>query len=181
LDDITAVPLPTYAAPPTSEAFLGNNGFYTGVPGNPALYTVENGSAAIVTITNIQVLSANNQVATNWELVTGDAESTDTSESITWSTHGSPTSSDKNLSLIWNTPNSPVGNACNSTGQYAPPAYNATLNGLTGVGTPTVTCSASASTDKTGTPMLQATTPKQLTVTLNAGGLQAMFLGVLLP
>ena len=27
-----AVPLPTYLCPPSSEAFLGNNGFYTGVP-----------------------------------------------------------------------------------------------------------------------------------------------------
>ena len=37
-------PLPTYFDPPTSEAFLGNNGFYTGVPGDPALYPNAEGS-----------------------------------------------------------------------------------------------------------------------------------------
>ncbi len=56
-NDITAVPLPTYSCPPGSEAFLGNNGFYTGVPGDPALYTVTEGSTATVTITNIELLS----------------------------------------------------------------------------------------------------------------------------
>jgi hypothetical protein len=171
-DDIAAVPLPTYASPPTSEAFLGNNGFYTGVPGNAGLYTIDQGSTATVNITNIQVLNSNGVAATSWELVTGDAESTDTSESITWT-------SDQNLSLLPNSPNSPIGNACDSTGQYAPPAYNP--NALTGVGTKTVACSATVSRDHTGTTMLEATTPSSLTVTLNGTGLQAMFLGVLLP
>jgi len=171
-DDIAAVPLPTYASPPTSEAFLGNNGFYTGVPGNAGLYTINQGSTATVNITNIQVLNSNGVAATSWELVTGDAESTDTSESITWT-------SNQNLSLLPNSPNSPIGNACDSTGQYAPPAYNP--NALTGVGTKTVACNATASRDHTGTTMLEATTPSSLTVTLNGTGLQAMFLGVLVP
>jgi type II secretory pathway pseudopilin PulG len=167
-DDITAVPLPTYACPPTSEAFLGNNGFYTGVPGDPGLYTVEDHSVSTIAITNIQLLGSNGQAATGWELVTGDAESTDTSESITWS-------SNQDLSLLDNTTISPVGNACQST----PPSFNATY--LTGVGTTTVECSSTISEDHTGTVMLQAKTPSSLTVTLVGGGLQAMFLGVLLP
>ena len=83
-DDIAAVPMPTYTCAPTSEAFLGNNGFYTGVPGDPALYTVAQSSSAVVSFTNIQLLTSNGAVVTNWELVTGDAESTDTNESITW-------------------------------------------------------------------------------------------------
>ena len=170
-NDITAVPLPTYSCPPGSEAFLGNNGFYTGVPGDPGLYTVEQDSNGTVTINHIQVLSSSGP-ATGWELVTGDAESTDTSESVQWT-------SDQKLSLIPNTADSPIGNSCMSTGQYAPPSYNP--NYLTGVGTKTVNCSASASADKTGTTMLEATMPQQLTVVLNGGGLQAMFLGVLLP
>ena len=86
--------------PPTSEAFLGNNGFYTGVPGAPALYTVQNNPTAIVSITQIQVKKPN-VAASNWSIVTGDAESTDASESITWT-------SDQNLSLFANTTNSPV-------------------------------------------------------------------------
>ncbi len=170
-DDITAVPLPTYTCPPGSEAFLGNNGFYTGVPGDPALYTVDQGSTATVAITNIQLLSSNG-VATGWQLATGDAESTDAGESITWT-------SNQNLNLIPNSPTSPVGNACMSTGSYAPPSYN--TNYLTGIGTKTVECSATASFDKTGMAMLAASTPSSLTVTMVGGGLQAMFMGVLLP
>jgi hypothetical protein len=172
-NDISAVALPTYACPPGSEAFLGDNGFYTGVPGLPALYTVQQGSVAIVTISHIQVLNSNGTAASNWELVAGDAESTDQSESIKWV-------SDQKLSLLPNTSNSPIGNACDSTGQYAPPAYNS-VSGLTGVGTTSVTCNATTSRDHTGTTMLQATTPSSLTVTLTGTGLQAMFLGVLLP
>ena len=173
-NDVAAVPMPTYTCAPTSQAFLGNNGFYTGVPGDPALYTVEQSSSAVVSFTNIQLLTGNGAVVTNWQLVTGDAESTDTNESITWQ-------SDQKLSLLANSANSPIGNACNSFGQYAPPAYNSTPTGLTGVGTTTVKCSSTVSEDHTGTVMLQATTPSTLTVTLYAGGLQALFLGVLLP
>ncbi len=171
-DDIEAVPMPTYTCAPTSQAFLGNNGFYTGVPGDPALYTVEQSSTAVIKFTNIQLLTGNGAVVTNWQLVTGDAESTDTNESITWQ-------SDKKLSLLPNSANSPVGNACDSFGTSAPPGYNQTY--LTGVGTTTVECSSTVSEDHTGTVMLQATTPSTLTVTLYSGGLQAMFLGVLLP
>jgi len=164
--------MPTYTCAPTSQAFLGNNGFYTGVPGDPALYTVEQSSTAVIKFTNIQLLTGNGAVVTNWQLVTGDAESTDTNESITWQ-------SDKKLSLLPNSANSPVGNACDSFGTSAPPGYNQTY--LTGVGTTTVECSSTVSEDHTGTVMLQATTPSTLTVTLYSGGLQAMFLGVLLP
>ncbi len=166
--DLTAVPLPTYACPPGSEAFLGNNGFYTGVSGNPGLYTVDQGSTATIQFANIQVVSSNGQAANNWALVTGDAESTDSGESITWT-------SDQKLNLLANSPLSPVGNACNST----PPTYNA--SSLTGIGTTTVECFNSPSEDHTGTAMLEATTPTSLTATLDGGGLQATFLGVLLP
>ena len=170
-DDVAAVPLPTYACPPTSEAFLGNNGFYTGVNGDPALYNVYESSTAVISFTNIKVLTASGGVATNWKLATGDAESTDSSESITWQ-------SNENLSLIPNSANSPIGNACMSFGQYAPPTYNTSTNGLSGVGTTTVKCSSSVSADHTGTAMLYAVTPSTLTVTLVGGGLQAVFLGV---
>jgi prepilin-type N-terminal cleavage/methylation domain-containing protein len=171
-DDITASPLPTYACPPGSEAFLGNNGFYTGVPGEPALYEVNNGSDATINFTNIALFNSNGSAATNWQLVTGDAESTDPNESITWSTNNSLVP----LNLLANSSTSAVGNACNST----PPGYTSTSPGLTGIGTSTVVCSTANSTDKTGTAMLKALTPSSLTVTLDGGGLQAMFMGVLL-
>jgi len=176
-NDISAVPLPTYTCPGNngtgSEAFLGNNGFYTGVAGDPALYTVDEGSTSVITITSIELLSSNGVPATNWQLVTGDAESTDQSEYITWQ-------SNQSLSLLPNSANSPVGNACGSSGQYAPPNYD-NVNGLVGVGTTTVECENSPSENHTGTAMLNAMTPTSLTVTLFGTGLQAMFLGVILP
>jgi len=184
-DGVDAVPLPTYYDPPNSEAFLGNNGFYTGVPGDPALYTVPPVNTSIVTITQIQVLDSNGNPATGWELVTGDAESTDANpESLTWSATWNAQSAvplaDQVLNLLPNSPTSPYGNACpNSAGVGG--------GDLTAIPAATVTCSASkvngqTGTDKTGTVMLSALAPSDLTVTMyTAGGLQAMFLGLLLP
>jgi prepilin-type N-terminal cleavage/methylation domain-containing protein len=157
--------IPTYTNPPTSEAFLGNNGFYTGIPGNPALYQTTEGTTSTVTITNIKVLDANGNPATGWGLVTGDAESTDAGESMTWT-------SNQDLSLIPNSPSSSIGNAC---------AAPTSPDGLTGVGTTTVECQATVSSDKTGTVMLTAPTPTTLTVHMVGTGLEAMFLGLLLP
>jgi prepilin-type N-terminal cleavage/methylation domain-containing protein len=158
--------IPTYASS-SSEAYLGNNGFYTGIPGDPALYQDPNsgtgnaqGALSYVYITNIKLLDQNGHPASNWELVTGDAETTDAGESMTWT-------SNQVLTLLPNSPTSLYGNSCNS--------------GLTGVGTMSVTCSSSVNSDKTGTVMLEASAPTSLTVTLQGAGLEAMFLGVLLP
>lgn len=190
-NDITAVPLPTYSCPPTSEAYLGNNGFYTVPPtvsGNcptpstqcpfdPGLYTVVQGSTAVITLTNIEIVSSTGVLATGWNLVTGDAESTDSGESLTWQS----TPSTSTFTLIPNSVNpttgaviSDIGNAC----MGAPPTN---IGMLTGLGTTKVECTASVSRDKTGTPMLEVTTPSSLTMTLVGTGLQAVFLGVLLP
>jgi hypothetical protein len=172
--DVNAVPLPTYSSPlpppqgDGSEAFLGNNGFYTGVPGDPALYTTPEGSTATVSITNIEVKNSAGIPVTGWELATGDAESTDTGESMTWSTGASG----PDLNLLPNTPISPVGNDCESV----TPTFNTQF--LTGVGTSTVECSANSQVDKTGTVMLEALSPSSLTVTMVGAGLQAMFLGL---
>jgi hypothetical protein len=162
---VSAVSLPTYNDYPESEAFLGNNGFYTGVQGNPALYSEVEGSTATVQLIDIKVLDAVGNRATGWGLVTGDAESTDKGESMTWT-------SDQPLSLIPNSPTSAIGNAC-----AAPVAPD----GLSGVGTTTVECQATVDSDKTGTVMLQAPAPTTLTVTMVGSGLEAVFLGLLLP
>ena len=82
---VAGASIPTYTNPPPgSSAYLGNNGFYTGIPGNPALYQSTEGTTTTVTITNVQVLGAERVPATNWNLVTGDAESTDAGESMIW-------------------------------------------------------------------------------------------------
>ncbi len=104
------------------------------MPGNPALYTVVEGSQAVISITSIHLLGSNGDEATGWQLVTGDAESTDAnSEWIIWQ-------SDQKLSLLANSANSPIGNACGSTGQYVPPSYNNTSAGLSGLNSTTVEC-----------------------------------------
>ena len=166
---VTAVPLPTYFAPPTSEAFLGNNGFYTGVPGDPALYTAFQGSTSTVTITSIKLLDSNGNPSTGWDLVTGDAESTDQGESLTWT-------SDQPLSLLPNSQGSSYGNAC-----AAPTLANPFAVDLTVLPSTSVKCDATVNSDKSGTVMLEAPAPTKLTVTMVGAGLQAMFLGVLLP
>jgi hypothetical protein len=164
--------IPTYFAPPTSEAFLGNNGFYTGIPGNPALYQ-GGGGTTTVSVVNIQVLDSNNNPATGWELVTGDAESTDAGEWMTWSTAlPSATAPAPLLSLLPNSSTSNIGNAC---------ADPTSPDGLTGIGTTTVKCAANVSSDKTGTVMVETPAPTQLTVSMYGSGLEAMFLGLLLP
>jgi prepilin-type N-terminal cleavage/methylation domain-containing protein len=95
--------IPTYYNPGAngfnSEAYLGNNGFFTGIPGKPALYQCNtadapniptgcngNGATNTVTITNITVTNSVGVTATGWTLVTGDAESTDANEWMVFTT-----------------------------------------------------------------------------------------------
>lgn len=179
---VVGAAIPTYTDPPTSEAYLGNNGFYTGIPGYPALYQNQEGTDSTITITNIQVLGSGGVAASNWNLITGDAESTDQGESITWTAGWSPTSpiatANQVFSLVPDSPTSAIGNAC------ADPTAGSGLNvgnGLIGIGTATVECKASVSSDKTGTPIISAPSPNSLTVDLVGTGLEAMFMGILLP
>jgi hypothetical protein len=162
---------PTYSAAPDSEAYLGDNGFYTGVPGDPAIYQEGNAGTDYVTFTNIKVLDSNGTPATNWEFVTGDAETTDQSESITWT-------SNQPLTLLDNSPSSAFGNSCtNTTGQSPLLTYTSTLNPPTY----TVECASVVTSDKTGTVMLEANAPSTLNATLVGSGLEAIFIGLLLP
>jgi hypothetical protein len=70
-----------------SEAYLGNNGFYTGIAGKGALSQRPQSSIGFpgasppytsITFSNIQVVNLVGDPQTGWTLVTGDAESTDT-------------------------------------------------------------------------------------------------------
>jgi prepilin-type N-terminal cleavage/methylation domain-containing protein len=189
---------PTYYNPPNSEAYLGNNGFYTGIPGDAAIYQTQSPSTTDLWLYNISVKNASNASATGWELVTGDAETTDPSESITWSTCAStPTAtvptfpvagcSGLPFSLLPDNPGGTqaddIGNACGYSGENS--LFNNTwLTGLgtNGVlnGTNTVECAASDSTAKTGTVMLEASTPSNLSVRMVGTGLEAVFVGLLL-
>jgi hypothetical protein len=170
---VTGGPVQAAATPTYSDAFLGNtlNGtpFYTNIPGHPALYQSQQGTTTTVNITNIQVADVNGKQATGWEFVSGDAETTDTNESLTWT-------SNQVLNLLPDNPapGLPYGNAC----EYA--GYPNGVD-LVGLGTKTVTCGADNSSAKTGTPILWAATPTSLSVTMVGTGLEAIFLGILLP
>ena len=205
---VTPHVLPTYYDPTQdhSEAYLGNNGFYTGVSGDPALYQ-NSGGLSTITLTNIQVLNAVGQPASNWTLVTGDAESTDADEWMVFT-------SNLDWSVLDNNPGDPYGNACydgaggdnagdpNNVGflKFTPntPLTNALIPAndksslpvspatFPATGATSVLCEENLQLNKTGTLMLAAqeptnsSAPQTLTVTMRGKGLEAMFVGVLL-
>ena len=192
---VGATAIPTYTGSPTdgfgpTSAFLGNNGFYTGIPNNPGLfqdYQSTGGDTAIINITNIQVLGPGGVPATNWSLVTGNAGATNDGDSITWNagwSAGSPVPAKQQVfSLIDNSPTSAIGNDCANP---TPGSGLNTGNGLTGVGTATVACQNSVDSDKTGTVMISAPGPSSINTTLvrdsnGADDLEAIFIGILLP
>jgi len=201
--NVTPAAIPTYYDPSGdhSEAFLGNNGFYTGIAGNPALYQTGN-AVSTVYVTNIQVLDAAGHPATGWTLVTGDAESTDANEWMAFQ-------SNLNWSVLPNNGATNLwGNACYNTAQpgnngalaYSGPypATDATVTTPANIapltvntttfatGVSSIVCGSSTQLNKTGTMMLQAQEPtgssvaQTLTVSMRGAGLEAMFLGVLL-
>ena len=140
---------PTYGG-----AYLGN-GAYTDVAGKPALYQTGNGTTTTASLSAIRVVDSQGNPVTGYSFVGADAESTDTGESIAWT-------SNQPLSLISN-----IGNACNSGAS------------LTGVGTTTVKCSATVSSTKTGTAILAAPAPTSFSQNMVGAGKQAVAFGVL--
>jgi uncharacterized repeat protein (TIGR01451 family) len=146
---VKAVAFPTYGG-----AYLGN-GAYTGVAGKPALYQTQTGTTTTAALSAITVVDSQGNPVTGYSFVGADAESTDSGESITWT-------SDQVLNLISN-----IGNACNSGAL------------LTGVGSTTVKCSATTSSTKTGTAVLAAEHPATFSQTMVGAGLQAVAFGVL--
>ena len=116
-----------------SEPYLGNNGFYQGILGEPAISqrpqpydgcgtggsnppcTFNGGNDALttLTITKIQVTNVDGEPATGWTLVTGDAESTDSSEWNVYTNTTSPTAVDWNI--LPNSSTSLYGNTCYDT------------------------------------------------------------------
>jgi prepilin-type N-terminal cleavage/methylation domain-containing protein len=200
--DPEAWPVPTY-----SGAFFGNlvsvnsksYAFYTGIPGDPAIYErVKSTSYADltnITFSNIMVVTGNNALATNWAIVSADAESTDANttiavddEALTW-TANTPLSVVPNDIPVLDGTNEQylAGNACLSD------QSTSGLTGGVGTGTPdSITCNSTIAgeqetgSQKTGAAMVMATTPSTLTVNLISGangydGLQGIVFGMYLP
>jgi uncharacterized repeat protein (TIGR01451 family)/LPXTG-motif cell wall-anchored protein len=146
--------LPTYSA-----AYLGNSGHYTGVPGRPALYQTSSSTTTVAALTDIVATDANGTVVEGYGLVGADAESTDPSESIEW------TSSSPIESLTADSSGPGIGNACGG--------------GYTGIGTTTVRCVGRTNANKTGTAIISAEDPTSFTQRMVGGGRQAVGFGVL--
>lgn len=147
-----AAALPTFPA-----AYLGNDktGYYTGIKGKPALYQIRQGSVSDATLSKIRVTDKNGEPVTGYAFVGADAESTDTRESITWT-------SDATLRQIGD-----LGNSCSG--------------GFSGAGTTTVRCAGSPTVpgNKTGAAILAATNPSTFSQHMVGKGMQAVAFGVL--
>ncbi|MGA8810266.1 MAG: hypothetical protein WB973_20535, partial [Thermoanaerobaculia bacterium] len=151
---VTPSALPTYSA-----AYLGSTGHYSGVSGEPALYQSTLGTTTTASLTEISMTDSTGAATGGYALVSADAESTDQTESITW-TASSP------LTSLTATPSgNGIGNSCGG-------AY-------TGIGTTTVTCIGSGFGPRTGTPILAARTPTVFSQQMVGAGQQAIAFGVL--
>ncbi len=177
---LEATGFPTWGNQTSADgAFLGRNGFYTGVSGKPAIYQPVDagGGISTATLSGIKLTNAAGQEVRNYSIVVADAESTDANENLTWSTTG--------VGFLW-LPNNPnptpptsktqvMGNACSVT---ATPTWSST--------TPSSSASCvSASSSKTGTAMLHTAPPTnpnssfQVTQSMKGGGKQGVAFGVI--
>jgi prepilin-type N-terminal cleavage/methylation domain-containing protein len=174
---ITGNTVEPFALPTWSNAFLGNycstssqsctsgSPFYTGIAGEPALYQTQGGGETTITISAITVVNAQNLPATGWEVVGADAESTDSSEWISW-TSNTP------LTLLSNgesydTKAAPFGTACGGGITTTPDDLTVKCQGLT------------TTNVKTGAAMVWAPTPTTFTTSMTGNGLEAMAFGLL--
>jgi hypothetical protein len=140
-------------APSWTGAAVGNSAFI-GIPGRPIIYTAASGSST-VTISNISITApAGAGAATAYMFVAADAESTDNSESLSFTTNGGGWTILDQVNPI--------------TGSQYP--------ATTGVGTATFTASGAGLTGNVGGWIVGSVTPTTVSSTMGAGGLQgAMF------
>jgi hypothetical protein len=140
-------------APSWTGAAVGNSAFI-GIPGRPIIYTAASGSST-VTISNISITApAGAGAATAYMFVAADAESTDNSESLAFTTNGGGWTILDQVNPI--------------TGSQYPTT--------SGVGTTTFTASGAGLTGNVGGWIVGSVTPTTVSSTMGAGGLQgAMF------
>ncbi len=141
------------AAPSWTGAAVGNSAFI-GIPGSPIIYTAAAGSST-VTIGNISIAApAGAGGATAYMFVGADAESTDNSETLSFTTNGAGWTVLDQVQPI--------------TGSQYP--------ATSGTGTATFTSSGAGLTGSVGGWIVGSVTPTTVSSTMGAGGLQgAMF------
>jgi hypothetical protein len=194
-NDINGTPFYTGVGCPDSDATTTSSGQGTTSCINPAIYQNPNtsGDTDIVTASNIVVTAPGGADATNYEVVTADAETTDPQEDIIW-TSTPTTGSPDVFQQVPDTSSSPEGDACNETtltGTAGEAVNNGT--GLVGVGTTSVECTSTwqsgGSYPRTGTVLLEVspttsnavTAPVTISANMTGSGLEGVAFGLLLP
>lgn len=147
--------LDAVAAPSWSGAAFGNSAFI-GIGGTPVLYTDTNATTVTVTLRNISITPPTGVTAVSgWAIVAADAESTNTGETLSFTTNGA------NWVKV----------------QNVPPPSGSTYPTLAGVGTATVTETGANGT--VGSYIFSSNnSPTQVSGTLTAGGLQGVMFAV---
>jgi hypothetical protein len=141
------------AAPSWTGSAVGNSAFL-GIPGNPILYQQAAG-ATTITISAIAITPPPGVSAvTAYMFVAADAESTDNSESIVFTTNGA----------AWQLLDA------------VPPITGSQMPSQSGIGSSIFTTGGAGLTGNVGGYIIGSTSPTSITTTLNGGGLQgAMF------
>ena len=185
--------------PATDPTTYQSGGTTFGTPSciSPAIYQVgsANHQSNTVTLSNIKLTTSTGAPVTGYEIVTADAETTDASESIAWT-------SNLNFSQIpdspGGSPDSYEGNAC-STNIGGTITYGGDITDAAGnplsipvANAPTVTCNSDWSTGapRTGTLILAVSPPSSGTgangstyiqAVITGNGLEGVSFGLLLP
>jgi uncharacterized repeat protein (TIGR01451 family) len=82
--------LTAHVVPSWSGSAIGHSGF-SGIPGSPVLYESQNGSTVGVVLNNISVTPpAGSGVADTYAIIAADGESTNQSETLSFTTNGAP-------------------------------------------------------------------------------------------
>jgi hypothetical protein len=210
-DVVGGVATPFYAAIgcPNSTPALTPSDVVTSSCIDPAIFQTANGGNDTVTLSNIQVIDPEGNAATEYSIVTADAETVDPNGSLQW-TSSLPASKPLPFTLLPNFSGSDLGNACNDvppgdTGQAgwsiddgdSAVISNGTVypGDLTGLNTAIVKCTSNWQTVtaqnlvRTGTAMLEISPPTvnggaepvTISVQLVGEGFNAVAFGLLLP
>jgi hypothetical protein len=142
------------------------------------------GGVTTIQISDITVIAPDGNLATGWEFVSADAESTDSGESIQW------TSNQPLYDIPNNEPSEdasdPIGNACNSgagvSGTYTTSSGTSAVTStqfFAGSPATSITCSGYSNGTKTGTLMVESLEPSAMTITMVGTGLEGISLGLL--
>lgn len=140
------------AAPSWTGAAVGNSAFL-GIPGRPVLYSTASGTRT-VTIGSIGITPPAGAAASAYSFVVADAESSNETESLVFTTNGGA------WQLL----------------DQVPPTSGTTYPSRSGIGTSTVTVSGTAGT--VGAYIVGSNSPTTVTAQITSGGLQGIMLAV---